>query len=490
MSGTHRHQAAAADDDHRSRRGLGLLDQVIAATKQTERRPRPGSDPDADRGGLKGTVTYEPERHPAPSTRRSRRIDAAGVSSSSTPSCTTRTFLKLEGTWRGLHYLVMNTETGTTLKIKVLNVTKQDLFKDLTTRRRVRPEPDLQEDLRERVRHARRRALRRADRRLRVDQPPRGHRDCCGRCPTSRPAPSARSSPPPAPSCSASTSWTRAVQAARPGQDLRHGRIRQVASLPRIARTARFVTLVMPRVLARLPYGAATKPIEEFDYEEAPFDAAGNAKADGPRRLLLDERRLCDGHAADRRLRQVRLLRRHPRRRGRRQGRGPADARLHLATTATWTPSARPRSASPTAARRSCPSSASCRSATTRTPTTRCSSAPSRRRSRRSTTGRRRPPTPRSRPACRTSWRPAAFAHYLKVMARDKIGSFMEASDCEAWLNRWISNYVNAQPERRPGDEGEVSAARGQGRGEGNPGQARAPTTPSPICGPGCSWRN
>ena len=36
------------------------------------------------------------------------------------------------------------------------------------------------------------------------------------------------------------------------------------------------------------------------------------------------------------------------------------------------------------------------------------------------------------------------FAHYLKVMARDKIGSFMEASDCEVWLNRWIQNYVNA----------------------------------------------
>jgi len=36
------------------------------------------------------------------------------------------------------------------------------------------------------------------------------------------------------------------------------------------------------------------------------------------------------------------------------------------------------------------------------------------------------------------------FAHYLKVMARDKIGSFMEASNVEGWLNRWIQNYVNA----------------------------------------------
>jgi type VI secretion system protein ImpC len=33
------------------------------------------------------------------------------------------------------------------------------------------------------------------------------------------------------------------------------------------------------------------------------------------------------------------------------------------------------------------------------------------------------------------------FAHYLKVMARDKIGSFMEVSDCSLWLNNWIANY-------------------------------------------------
>ena len=36
------------------------------------------------------------------------------------------------------------------------------------------------------------------------------------------------------------------------------------------------------------------------------------------------------------------------------------------------------------------------------------------------------------------------FAHYLKVMARDKIGSFMEVDDVSGWLNRWVLNYVNA----------------------------------------------
>jgi type VI secretion system protein ImpC len=34
------------------------------------------------------------------------------------------------------------------------------------------------------------------------------------------------------------------------------------------------------------------------------------------------------------------------------------------------------------------------------------------------------------------------IAHYLKVMARDWIGKFMEASDCEKALNRWIMGYV------------------------------------------------
>src|SRR5262245_21761416 len=42
-------------------------------------------------------------------------------------------FQKLEGTWRGLHYLIMNSETGESLKIRVMNVTKRELEKDLET---------------------------------------------------------------------------------------------------------------------------------------------------------------------------------------------------------------------------------------------------------------------------------------------------------------------------------------------------------------------
>src|SRR5262245_25772266 len=34
------------------------------------------------------------------------------------------------------------------------------------------------------------------------------------------------------------------------------------------------------------------------------------------------------------------------------------------------------------------------------------------------------------------------FAHYLKAMMRDKVGSFMSRSNAEDFLNRWIMNYV------------------------------------------------
>src|SRR5438552_442725 len=40
-------------------------------------------------------------------------------------------FQKLEGSWRGLHYLVHQSETSTMLKIRVMNVSKDDLRKDL-----------------------------------------------------------------------------------------------------------------------------------------------------------------------------------------------------------------------------------------------------------------------------------------------------------------------------------------------------------------------
>lgn len=38
---------------------------------------------------------------------------------------------KLEGSWRGLNYLVMNTETGTQLKLRLMNISREELATDL-----------------------------------------------------------------------------------------------------------------------------------------------------------------------------------------------------------------------------------------------------------------------------------------------------------------------------------------------------------------------
>ena len=69
------------------------------------------------------------------------------------------------------------------------------------------------------------------------------------------------------------------------------------------------------------------------------------------------------------------------------------------------------------------------------------------------------------------------FAHYLKSMMRDKIGSFMARGEAEEFLNRWIKQYVtendNASPEikaKRPLREARIDVTEVAGK----PGVYRA----------------
>ena len=50
--------------------------------------------------------------------------------------------------------------------------------------------------------------------------------------------------------------------------------------------------------------------------------------------------------------------------------------------------------------------------------------------------------------ACRLPYMFACcrFAHYLKVMVRDKVGSYYEEAQLEKWLMNWISEYVDGDP--------------------------------------------
>lgn len=42
------------------------------------------------------------------------------------------------------------------------------------------------------------------------------------------------------------------------------------------------------------------------------------------------------------------------------------------------------------------------------------------------------------------------FAHYMKAMLRDKVGSFMSRGECERFLNQWITNYVTPDDNASP----------------------------------------
>jgi type VI secretion system protein ImpC len=45
------------------------------------------------------------------------------------------------------------------------------------------------------------------------------------------------------------------------------------------------------------------------------------------------------------------------------------------------------------------------------------------------------------------------FAHYLKCMVRDKVGSFRSRTDMQAWLQDWINNYVDFNADVSPESE-------------------------------------
>ena len=89
------------------------------------------------------------------------------------------------------------------------------------------------------------------------------------------------------------------------------------------------------------------------------------------------------------------------------------------------------------------------------------------------------------------------FAHYLKVMARDKIGSFMEVGQCGVWLNNWINQYVLANPEL-VGDEEKAKKPLAEAKVNvravaGKPGSYEAVaylgrTSSSKRCRPRCDW--
>jgi type VI secretion system protein ImpC len=418
--------------------GVNLLEQVLGATKQTERDRAQDLVKTLVEEALTGTVTFDRNL-----TRTFDQAIAAidrKLSEQLNAIMHTPKFTKLEGAWRGLHYLVMNSETGTSLKLRMLNVSKRELNRDLTKA----VEFD-QSQLFKKIYEN-------------EFGTPGGepYGALIGDYEWSN-----------APddvetlrliSNVAASGFSPFVSAAGPGmfgfsdytelskpRDL--AKIFETAEYMkwrsfRDSEDARFVSLVMPRVIARLPYGEKTKPIDEFNYEEAPFDAAGAAKA-------MDHHDYCWMNAAY--VMGARMTDSFAKTgfcvaiRGAEGGGKVENLPMHVFQSDDGDLDSQCPAEIGITDRREFELSnlgflPVCHYKNTDYAVFFGSQTVQK-------------PKKYDRPEATANAAISArlpyimatgrFAHYLKVMARDKIGSLMEASDCELWLNRWISNYVN-----------------------------------------------
>ena len=256
------------------------------------------------------------------------------------------------------------------------------------------------------------------------------------RFPRSRPAPTRRLLPRPIPACLNLDSFTDLGvprDLAKIFDTVEYAKWRSF----RESEDSRYVGLTMPRTLMRLPYGPETIPVESFNFKED-VDGKDHAK------YLWGNAAWSFGTRLTECVCNAWMVRCHSRRRGRRPG-ARVCRPIRLAPTTEKSRSSVPlRLPSQTGARRNL-------SDLGFIPLVHCKGtdyaaffgAQSCQKAKKYDTD---AANANARLSTQLQYMMAMsrFAHYLKSMMRDKIGSFMSRSDCERFLNRWIMNYVTA----------------------------------------------
>ncbi len=126
---------AVQTTDHHALQEVGLLDAIIdeshVATNETEHAHTKHLMYELVDQVLAGAVTVSKDLA-ASIDMRITELDKL-ISDQLNAIMHHAEFQKLEASWRGLKYLVMQSETSPQLKIKMLNVSKKDLVKDFKT---------------------------------------------------------------------------------------------------------------------------------------------------------------------------------------------------------------------------------------------------------------------------------------------------------------------------------------------------------------------
>lgn len=431
-------QQAAAGAAATTTEAPGLLDQVIAAT-----RPQDRQDSDRAKGYFKQFLdqVVQPGSVVSKDVEQNIKFWIAQLDKKLSDQLNEvlhhPDYQKLEGTWRGLKYLVSNSETGEALKIKVMNVGKKDLLKDMEKASEFDQSATFKKIYEEEYGQ--------------LGGEPygmlvgdyefgRGPEDQSllkkmSQVAAAAHAPFVAAASPKMFNMESFTELTAPRDLTKIFEGVEYAQWKSF----RESEDSRYVSLTMPRVLARLPYGANTNPVAEFNFEET-VDGKEHDKYQWMNSSWAYAARVTDAFAKDGWFMRTRGV----------EGGGKVEGLpIHTFPTDDG-------------------------DVAMKTPTEIAIS--DRREFELSNLGfmpllhsknrdfavfmgaqsAQKPKTYFDAAANANAELSAKFnymlsvsrfAHYLKVMARDKIGSMMEVNDVQRWLNDWIMNYVVGNPE-------------------------------------------
>ena len=421
---------------------LNLLDQVIQATRQTEPNEAQRLINTFTQQALQGMVTWD--------RNLSKTMDMAVhkidqlIASQITEILHAQAFQTLEGSWRGLHYLVKNTLSNTMLGIRVLNISKKLLAKDLEKASDFDQSQLFKKLYEEEYGTPGGSPFGALIGDYEINNLPPDLdflRNISGIaaaafCPFITAA---------APQLLGLDSWE---ELAKPSD------LEKVFTSSEYARwngyrdteDSRFVTLVLPRTLARMPYGKNGIPVDAFHYEELALDVSGKAKKSahtdfcwmntayvmGARLTnAFAEFGWCTAIRGAEGGGKVTALNTH----NFVSDDGDIDMKCptEIGITDRREAELSKQGFLPLCHYKNTDYAVFFGAQSTQSP--------------------KQYDDPDATANAQISARlpyimaTSRIAHYLKVMARDKIGSFMERADVESWLNKWIINYVNSNPE-------------------------------------------
>lgn len=425
---------------HTETAGVSLLEQAISATKQTDSSRAEELIRTLTQEAMKGTISWN-KNLTVTFNEAITYLDQL-ISGQLSAIIHHPDFQKLEGSWRGVQHLVQNSDTSATLKIRLLNINKSELHRDLSKAVEFDQSQTFKKIYEAEFGTAGGEPYGALIGDYEFTNNPNdietlslmSNVSAAGFCPFLSAS---------APALFGFDEWTELSKPRdldKVFESLEYTKWRSF----RESEDSRFVTLTMPRVLARLPYGNATRPVEEFGFEEFAIDsktglanttdhdsycwmnaayvlgsrltqafakygfctairgAEGGGKVEGlPGHVFISD----DGDPDLKCPTEIGITDRREAELGK-LGFLPlchyknTDYAVFFGAQSCQKPRKYDN-----------PDATANAAISARLPYMMATSR---------------------------------FAHYLKVMARDKIGSFMEAEDVQSWLNRWILSYVNA----------------------------------------------